>query len=231
MAGVAYSAAVFLLCAAPVTAEQPWVEFDVADMHLGYPGIVSGSALKFALGLPPPLGFGIGTSLVNLGGTNDAAPQFLGMFPLDIYYVPVIHRNNEGKPMPAVYSYVSFNSWLASCGPNLEPGAYVKSGVGIEWEFWEGGSFGYFPTYDVSPCASCATAAVMLLPGTIGFELGIVADRCSDGTPLQASVYADLKLSFGWHWRQVGRRNSEVPAEEPAEPRPSRPEEPWGPHG
>ena len=209
LTGGALAVAVLLLCAAPVSAEQPWIEFDVVDMHLGYPGIVSGSALKFAFGLPPPLGFGIGTSVVSLGGVNDAAPNFFGILPLDIYYVPMIHRNAEGKPSPAIYSFVSFNSWLATGGPDGNPGGYVKGGVGIEWEVWKGGSFNYVPTYGGNACVSCATAVIMLMPGTVGFELGFEADKYRVGTPARASFYADLQLSFGWHWRQVGRRSSE----------------------
>jgi hypothetical protein len=191
---------------AAVSTQHPWIDFDLMDMRFGYPGIVSGNGLKLCFGLPPPWGFGIGTSVVSIGGVSDASINYLGLLPLDLYYTPMIRWDAQNKPMPAIYGYLSYNSWLASSMSD-EGGAgwYVKAGAGIEWEIWKGGQATYVPTYGVSPCVACATYVIMLLPGTVGFELGGETAHWQGLAP-EGSFYADLKMSFGWHWRKLGAK-------------------------
>jgi hypothetical protein len=180
-------------------------------MHLGWPSLVTASGLKFGVGLPPPYGFGVGTELATMVGISGYGPEVFHLLPLNLYYVPFLRRTEQGRPMPAVYSFLTVNLWSAFCGSEGAAGHFFRAGVGIEAELWKGWTeegTTYTPSYSAysSPCAECLTAVLMLLPATLGAEVGWMAAGYG-GVPY-SSFYVDFKMSFGWHWRRLGRAGS-----------------------
>ncbi len=118
-----------------------WWYGAVLEGAMMVPDCFYGGAGKIAIGLQPPYGFGIGVSIIEGFGLINPSSMFYperigGVLPLLIYFVPYANWDQNGFPLPIIYSYFSINQWLATGSLNYFnefPGGYLRIGTGIYW--------------------------------------------------------------------------------------------------
>lgn len=138
-----------------------WVYFSLVDVGLGLPPYAQGSLFKVSIGFPPPLGFGIGTSIgegiiVNSKkyssyyGEWERVWNGIGLLPLYLYYIPYVnwkkceyydweHWKKFFHGFPITYLFYATNHWshwAITPGTNLSSEYYDRLGLGCNWG-WE----------------------------------------------------------------------------------------------
>ncbi|MBD3391939.1 MAG: hypothetical protein GF418_07715 [Chitinivibrionales bacterium] len=143
--------AAFCTCAlaadVPDGAVKPrrWIHLSVADITAGAgAGPVSAhvDGGLFAVGAPPPLGFGFGIAMVAMSVPLYQSEDWFSpvgvsstLFPLYLYYVPFARWKQQGKkPDPLVALYVS-GGYTPDEGENQASlfGSRFKGGIKLQW--------------------------------------------------------------------------------------------------
>lgn len=154
-----------------------WFYGSVIDGAIGLPGYAIIGSSKFAIGFPPPWGFGVGLNVFLLFSETLFTPRwkiFSHFFPISIYYVPYAKWDEEGRASPIIYSYFQINSWWSEIEfidpPCHNFGSYMRVGIG------------------------CAQQAFHFLPS---FEGGFYTFVGKGGEKVPITFYFGVRLSLG----------------------------------
>lgn len=96
-----------------------WFTMSALDCAVGFPSYFNLRAGRVALGLPPPFGVGVGTSVVErYGALSPGWKRLTVMTPLNIYYLPYVDWEKDGSPNLIVYSELSLLGMPMDDGPH-----------------------------------------------------------------------------------------------------------------
>lgn len=119
-----------------------WVYGSVIDGTIGLPKRAVIGIGRFAIGFPPPYGFGIGVTVSLFWSEVLLLPRrkiFSYTCPISIYYLPYARWDEKGRPSPVIYSYLQINTWHYHEGEFVSPsysggGSYLRLGIGSAWQ-------------------------------------------------------------------------------------------------
>lgn len=118
---------------AKIEQKRPWFHCSYLDGTIGVPPYWSLGCVRLAMGLPPPYGFGVGlTPMEFFGWFSTEQRGIIGLWLLNLYYVPYANWHESGYSTRIIYAY--FSKPLAQEGfMGGEPDRYLKYGIGINW--------------------------------------------------------------------------------------------------